>query len=210
MILLIGGTFDHNGGKRSKIFDEIIENFEVDSGRTLNGGFVNDLNLIDFRLYSVIRWAPNVDNNEEKILGKIKEINSKAILVSSKQIRDNVTYTNGDIVGRLLKTKSNLGIVFDISKKPFNLKLVDPLGNCYYDGENCNVLGSVLKKRISTLQQMNRAGSIYLGERPPFEIDIVKTFGTEFSKHVNAINLNRLLGNASTRCSTGTKKSCKS
>lgn len=38
--------------------------------------------LIDFRLYSVIIWAPNIDNNEEKILGKIKEINSKAILVS--------------------------------------------------------------------------------------------------------------------------------
>lgn len=50
MILLIGGTFDYDGGKRSKIFDEIIENFDGADSRTLNGGFVNDL----FNRFSII------------------------------------------------------------------------------------------------------------------------------------------------------------
>ena len=34
-------------------------------------------------------------------------------------------------------------------------------------------------------------------------IEIVKRYGTEFTKFVNAVNPNRLLGNASTRCTKG-------
>jgi hypothetical protein len=213
-ILVVGGSFDTAYGKPSSVIDKIAKTFHRHSLLTINGGTLSKLKaLLDgdwiVGQFDVVLWAPNVSNDEEKMLHRIKELNKKCILISTKQRRRAGEYTHGDIVGRLLKTHSNLGITFDIEKKPFKLTISDPLGNEYYSGYDVEKAGALLFNRIQYLKNGQRIGSKSVGQisnHPDIEpafIDVIHRFGKEFTKHVNAVNPNRLLGNASTRCAKG-------
>lgn len=129
------------------------------------------------------------------------------MLVSTKNTigRD---FTENDFVGRLLKSRSNLGFMIGKDNGTYNYTVVDPLGNVYNKTDDLKSLASTLKFRITSLLSCTRVSSKRIGDVREFDInsnflETIKISANHFSKCVNAINPNRFLGNASTRCSYG-------
>lgn len=220
-ILIVGGTFDRNGGKPSKIIDALAKSvidFTMDESNGLNplrvsvinGGNLSELtdsDSINFREYDALFWAPNISNDEAKIIPDIKSRNPKLLLISSKRVVEK-EYTEADIIGRLLKTKSNLGLMITKPGDRYHFKLLDPLGNCYSDRDNIADVATAMMARVQKIYRMTRNPSKNIGEARDFQInpafvEFIKHSASEFTKHVNAVNPNRLLGNASTRCMFG-------
>jgi len=203
------GTFDQNGGKPSKIGKMMLDFLGCEG---LNGGDLSELDL-DFSRFDALLWMPNIDNSEDKILPRIKAQNRKLLLISSKRCVE-TDYCESDVVGRLLKTRSNLGIMIEQQQLTpsgggrYNFKLLDPLGNIYCDTTNVETLCYALWKRVDFLLSLTRVSSTQVGERQELHIplnflDIVRSYGERFTEYVNAVNPNRFLGNAATRCSYG-------
>lgn len=202
--MIVGGTFDKEGGKQSSIVAQMAKFLGVDS---VNGGTLESLD-IDFSGVDALIWMPNIHNDEDKILPGIKVKYPHMLLVQSKLITDG-NYTPADVVGRLLKSRALLGITFESnSKGNYKFELLDPLGNIYCKTRKIEKLCRELRKRITHIQSMSRVPSVtagpirYVNIEKEF-IDIVKQFGEKFSTFVNAVNPNRLLGNAATRCESG-------
>lgn len=202
--LIVGGTFDHSGGKSSHLVEQLASAM---GWFCINGGTLDLLKNIEVEDVDVLLWMPNVSNKEEKILPVIKERNPKLLLISSKRVIEK-EYYESDVVGRLLKSHSNLGIMIEKPSNGYNFKLLDPLGNMHCDTQDITVLAKSLLARVSQIKAMTRISSIRVGDTPEFEIEPafierVHTLANEFARHVNAINPYRLLGNASTRCTHG-------
>lgn len=210
-ILVVGGNFNSSGGKSSSIINKIInvlsDEFGEDNVVSLNGGTLEELNSSVKEFKDVIFWAPNVSNDLEKILPDIKKKYPKTLLISTKRVIEKY-YTEFDVIGRLLKSKSNLGLMITKDEDLYNFKLLDPLGNCYISSSNIQDIALVLSKRIKELKGLTRISSIQIGENrniqvnPEF-IEYIKYTAEQFTHYVNAINPNRMLGNASTRCMFG-------
>lgn len=208
-MLICGGDFNRESGKRSsiidKIYKELINFFNVE---LINGGNLSDILNIDFLKYDVVFWSPNISNAEEKIIPDIKSKNQKLLLISTKRVIEK-SYTDFDVVGHLLKNKSNLGVKITKDYKGlYEFKLIDPLGNEYYSGNEISSLSKEIVKRVKFIKSLKRIKSVRAGEKRDFEInpyfiEFIKHSGKEFSKYVNAVNPNRFLGNASTRCMFG-------
>ena len=172
----------------------------------INGGDLSVLN-VDFSFTGTLIWMPNIDNSEDKILPTIKKHYPHMLLVQSKRI-DNGKYSYADVVGRLLKSHSLLGITIEKIDETYWFTLLDPLGNLHCKTDNLEILCRALNRRIWSINSMTRMGSKSVGPVKEFSIDdkfieVVKNLGNQFSTFVNAVNPNRLLGNASTRCASG-------
>lgn len=212
-LLIVCGTFNNEEGKPSKIGLTIakqlfLSNLKKYPNCLINGGNIQQLKSINFSEFSIILWMPNIDNSEDKILPEIKKQNPHAILISSKRVIEK-EYTEWDVVGRLLASRANLGIMITKNENShLNFQILDPLGNSYYNGNDADELGGALANRLNYMLTLTRMSSISL-EKPnkstiqPEFIEVVKNTAEEFSKHVNANNPNRMLGNASTRCMLG-------
>ena len=138
-ILFVGGSWNLNGGKKSKIVDEFAKH--LPNATVYNGGDYNDLNKIleSCTNYDTVIWWANVPNELPKIRN-VKEINYKAMLVSSKRNVDN-KYSFQDLLQRSFALKSNLTVEFSKNDNKYNMKLFDPLGNVWYEGldiEECS------------------------------------------------------------------------
>ena len=207
---VVGGTFDRNGGRESSIVQALHSGLEKASGQRisiLNGGSLESLRALDLAGLSLLLWFPNIDNAEDKILPSIKEKNPRLFLVSSKRVVEK-DYTESDVVGRLLKTKSNLGWMIERPNDRYHFKVLDPLGNIWADTSSIHEVATRLWGRIQALRHLTRIASESCGPVREFKIepafvDAVRILGSKFSKFVNAVNPNRLLGNAATRCSYG-------
>lgn len=202
-MFIVGGTFDKDGGKPSYFVDEMLLMLNIEG---INGGYLSDLEL-NFDGVDTLIWMPNISNAEDKILPSIKIKYPHIRLIQSKTITKG-NYTDSDVVGRLLKSHSALGITFDKKPRGYLFKVLDPLGNLLCRTYLLGILCHTLKKRVDMLKDMTRMSSTSVGEVKSFHIedeftDVVRKFGTEFSTFVNAVNPNRLLGNASTRCESG-------
>lgn len=202
-MFIVGGTFDEKGGKSSYVVAQLMEYLNAEG---INGGKLSDLE-IDFASMDTLIWMPNISNAEDKILPSIKKDNPHLLLIQSKRVIEK-EYTIGDIVGRLLASKSLLGIMITHERGTYVYRLIDPLGNKHFQTVNLRYLARAIKKRVNYIKGLSRVGSISIGNKKPFTIEedfieIIQDSGTQFSKFVNAINPNRLLGNASTRCSYG-------
>lgn len=206
---IVCGTFDERIGKAS-YFGEVLGRVLGDNFNTkiINGGNLSALD-IDFKQFNALVWMPNISNDEDKILPIIKSSNPKMVLISSKRIIEK-SYTDFDVVGRLLKSRSALGIAIRKNEE-YQFKLIDPLGNCHIDTNDISTLAEALSNRLKEILTLTRVGSKKIGDVRPFEIDkdflkFVEYSADEFSKYVNAINPERFLGNASmrsTRCTYG-------
>lgn len=210
-ITLVSGTFDENGGKESSVLTKMYMVFTrllpCATISIVNGGHIDNLNAVDFNSCDVLFWAPNVSNDLPKIVPDIKSINPRLLLISSKRVVEK-EYRESDVIGRLLKTKSNLGLMITKPDDYYNFQLLDPLGNQYCNTPNIDEMVNTMIKRIIEVRRLNRVGSVPIGNKQEFEINpefikFIQYSATEFTKHVNAINPNRLLGNASTRCTYG-------
>lgn len=214
--LLVGGKFDHESGKASKIFQTIYESLNqvITSNITIefiNGGNISLLDncINNINQFSVVLWMPDISNDEEKYLPDIKKNNPKCLLISSKRI-DNREISIFNVVCKLLKTHSNLGILINKHHDKYVFKLIDPLGNEFntYTFNIESFVKHILWERIRFLLKLNRVNSVCVGNGEPVKINteylnIVKSFGEKFSALIQAINPERFLGNTSTRCMHG-------
>ena len=215
-VLIVGGTFDNEGGRPSGLISNIITYFRNEedfSITSVNGGFVADLhneilpNVVDF---DVVLWFVNVPNDEDKIRD-VKAINPKAILVTSKR-NDNSKYTFAELISRALAIKANLTVEF--SKEPdgfFNMMLFDPLGNVFYDDFVVPELCSKLISRINQLLHFTRVPSVQdtvneiptVPEEPDF-FNFARGCADIFHNLIRpAKGTERFLGNMSFRCQNG-------
>lgn len=204
--VIIGGTFDDANGKSSYIVDSLYKSLG-DDWQCVNGGNINYIRTFEPTGIDVLIWMPNISNDEAKIIGELKVKNPRMILIQSKRVIEK-EYTESDIIGRLLKSHSLLGIMITKENNEYRYKLLDPLGNKWKDTFKISDIGESINSRLNYLTRLTRINSkktdIKEDYKVPLEfIEIVKEYGNEFTRFVNAVNPNRLLGNASTRCAKG-------
>lgn len=215
-MLIVGGTFDHDGGRPSGLarsIDKSIREKTAFDITTVNGGWVEDLHeeiLPSVLGFDVVLWFANVSNDEVK-LRDVKSINPKCILITSKR-NDDGKYTFAELISRALAIKANLTIEF--SKDPdglFNMMLFDPLGNVFYDGFMVDELCTKLLDRTKQLLMFTRVPSV---QDTTQEVPVVPE-ETEFFSFAHscadifhnlirpAKGTERFLGNMSFRCQNG-------
>ena len=204
MKLVVGGDWNREGGRASSIVTKLAATLGWECS---NGGNVAELPLIDVKCLDALLWMPNIPNDEDKLLPDIKKLNPQLLLIQSKRVIEK-EYTVNDIIGRLLASHSNLGIMITKAFDRLHFKLLDPLGNIWVYTDDVETLAKAIGERVGTLLKMKRVGSEKVGPRQPFKIEpefieIIRSYGNRFTQYVNAVNPNRLLGNASTRCAKG-------
>lgn len=214
-LLIVGGTFDSEGGRPSKLitsmYNEIvgIGSYEV---ILYNGGLVTDLHnciLPSVVNYQIVMWFANVSNDEDK-LRDVKAINPKCILITSKR-NDDSKYTFAELISRALVAKANLTIEFSKHSDKFNMVLFDPLGNVFYDGFTVSQLCYQMMRRISQLLYFTRVPTVQETELPTPEIpeeteffDFAHNCAEIFHNLIRpAKGTERFLGNMSFRCQNG-------
>lgn len=215
-ILLVGGDFNSDGGRPSGAFRKISEAISslIPDYMCYNGGYIDTLHsaiLPSVKDYDIVLWGPNVPNTEEK-LRNVKEINPKTILISTKR-NNNGEYSFTEIISRALASKANL--VLEFSKTKYqgldfcNMRIIDPLGNIYYDGLEIPKMVKALVDRVNKLTQFTRIGS----ERVEGSVEIpneeeffafARSCSDIFHNLINPVEgTTRFLGNISFRCQNG-------
>lgn len=227
-ILFVGGSWDLNGGKKSKIVDEFAKH--LPNATVYNGGDYNDLNKIleSCTNYDTVIWWANVPNELPKIRN-VKDINYKAMLVSSKRNVDN-KYSFQDLLQRSFALKSNLTVEFSKNDNKYNMKLFDPLGNVWYEGLDIEECSKALLDRLAFIKCITRESTVSSEENigalawffnmfkeemyksdnnPEIPIkkeflSIVRDYAYKFAEAAfQTKDVKRFLGNASFRCPKG-------
>ena len=227
-ILFVGGSWDLNGGKKSKIVDEFAKH--LPNATVYNGGDYNDLNKIleSCTNYDTVIWWANVPNELPKIRN-VKDINYKAMLVSSKRNVDN-KYSFQDLLQRSFALKSNLTVEFSKNDNKYNMKLFDPLGNVWYEGLDIEECSKALLDRLAFIKSITRESTVSSEENigalawffnmfkeemyksdnnPEIPIkkeflSIVRDYAYKFAEATfQTKDVKRFLGNASFRCPKG-------
>lgn len=215
-ILIIGGTWDDKGGKPSYFVSHIQEVAEKSVRQKvvcLNGGKMDYLNnfLENFedaiKKTDVLLWMPNIDNEEDKILPMIKKKYNHLILIQSKRVIEK-NYTDLELNKRLLASHSALGLIIKKIDSVYTFSVIDPLGNVWCEHGDVESATKALFGRAYDMMQMSRMQSKSIGPEVPIVlepkfIEAVTTLGKEFDEVITAINPERYLGNASTRCCHG-------
>lgn len=213
-ILIVGGTFDENGGRNSKIVSKIFEGALKEGDSIFNGGHIDEIQKIleMSKDYDIVVWWPNIDNRYEKIRN-VKEINSHATLIISKR-NDESKYGIKDLIVRQLEARANLMVVFEKTNDRIFMQDLDVLG--YSWSEKTDDIQSFRKKlieRIYFLANTQREKSIssgFLNDQidiiPDEYISIIQSYGKVFETlNAKIAQTERYLGNASlrTRCDLG-------
>lgn len=227
-ILFVGGTWDLNGGKKSSFVSKFAE--ELKGATVYNGGNYEKLNEIleSCIHYDIVIWWANVPNELPKIRN-VKEINYKAMLVSSKR-NLNQEYSFQDLLQRSFALKSNLTIEFMLDNDLYHMKLFDPLGNVWYEGTSIKDCSYELQKRLDFIKHIKRESTISSEENAgalawffnqfkeemhqsnqeivtPIKkefLEIVKDYATKLAEATfETKDVKRFLGNASFRCPKG-------
>ena len=215
-VLIVGGTFDSEGGRPSKLIYNIHQEFTKDKDFTvvtcINGGPVSglhDIVLPSVEIYDIVLWFANVPNDEIK-LRDVKAINPRVMLVTSKRNDDN-KYTFAELISRALAIKANLTVEFSKQEDKFNMMLFDPLGNVFYDGLDVSDLCEAMVKRLKKLVTFTRVPTVQVtGSTAPevpeeteffnFAHDCADIFHNLIRP---AKGTERFLGNMSFRCQNG-------
>ena len=227
-ILFVGGNWDLNGGRSSKIVQEFAK--YIPNVKLYNGGNYNDLNnIIESSVnYDVVLWWASVPNDLPKIRN-VKEYNYKTMLVSSKRNIDN-KYSFQDLVQKALHMKANLIVEFSNSNDKYKMRLFDPLGNVWYEGLDVEECVNVLLNRLDFIKSITRESTISSEEnigalawffnmfkeemyksldnpitpiREDF-LNIVRDYASKFAEATfQTKDVKRFLGNASFRCPKG-------
>ena len=214
-VLIVGGTFDQEGGRPSKLIYNIHQEFmkykdfitTCANGGTVSG--LHDVVLPSVNAYDIVLWFANVPNDEVK-LRDVKAIKPKVMLVTSKRNDDN-KYTFAELISRSLACKANLTVEFSKKDDKFNMMLFDPLGNVFYDGLAVEDMCAAMIRRLKELITFTRVPTVQDTENcapaVPDESDFF-----EFAHNCADIFHNlirpakgteRFLGNMSFRCQNG-------
>ena len=213
-IVLVGGTWDKNGGKPSKIIN-IMYNALISEGKDVtmyNGGPYQRLNRIQMSKADIIMWFPNIPNYLNEKLG-IKKTFPKTILVTSKNNVGEV-YSLQEIIVHGLALKSNL--ILEIFGRPNKYwgQIIDPLGNVWLEPtDDFSLIAKVIVNRTEYLKNITRKPTVQspeiskklllTNENKKFLKFIQKSADT-FHNLINPTKgVKRFLGNASFRCTDG-------
>lgn len=217
-VLIVGGSFDNNGGRPSSLVDKFYNAFadiattkeeRIEVSR-VNGGYFDEVEgILKETIHAdVVLWWANVPNDMPKIRD-VKEVNPKCMLVTSKR-NDNEKYSFGELVNRALGAKANLCVEFSKQNDgKFNMMLFDPLGNEWYKGTNISECADVMAQRLIFLKSVTRQGCTWVDGEPivPNEeafFNLVKENAEVFHELINpAPGVTRFLGNSSFRCQRG-------
>lgn len=126
-MLVVGGTFDENGGKKSSLIEKLFVDKITNNDLFINGGTIGDikniLNLVPD--YKIIIWFPNISNEIPK-MRNIKELNPYSLFIMSK--RNDGKYTVRDIIVKGLENNANLIVEFSKTNDKFYMQDIDVLG----------------------------------------------------------------------------------
>ena len=210
LICFVGGTFTRDGGKESglvnKIFNELLRYFPKDEIILHNGGNSEDIpNLLqEVKGKDYVFWWANVLDLEEKHRN-VKEVNPYCMFIGSK--RNNNEYSFAELLLRSLEQKHNLCIEFSKQDK-VNMRIFDPLGNVFFDGQDIPNMVCCLVNRMKFLKSMKRIASIRDKETitidriDPLFLELIKGYAETFHELIQT-QTSRFLGNCSTRCMRG-------
>ncbi|MFI5296525.1 MAG: class II aldolase/adducin family protein [Polyangiales bacterium] len=214
-VAFVGGRFDNAGGKPSGYFDRLAHEFSERLGGgfdfLLNGGSYTILRMIlegYFLDIDVFVWFADVPNELPKIVDLIKVKWPKALLVTSKRNFDGA-YSTTDLLGRALKTKSNLLVELTGDAKAVEATVLDPLGSAFCIREtDIAKVAAVLENRLRRLREFTRVESDCIGPKATLlgEEDffaIVRAQAERFHEIIHGVGHERMLGNASFRCANG-------
>ena len=210
--LVVGGSFDDNGGRPSSLvfkFEQELKNAGVEDVKMFNGGHFSEMEgiLDETKDADVVLWWANVPNDKPKIRD-VKSVNPKCMLVTSKR-NDNEKYNFSELINRALGTKANLCVEFSKVGGRFQMFVFDPLGNEWYKGFNIGECCKALASRLKFLNGITREGckNTDLHTEVPDDkafFQIVKDYAEVFHELINpAKEVTRYLGNSSFRCQRG-------
>lgn len=217
-ILIIAGTFNAQGGKSSGYAEKVWRNIndtKIAEAVLYNGGYPESLpRLMDLTpQFDTVWWWADVPNDLPKIVEDIKTKYPRTFLVTAKNNRGD-RYGIRELVMRALKVKANLAVIFTGTQPPFAASVLDPLGNVW--GQNFitspTELATTIILRLKTLMAMSRVGTTedpkWCEQHPQTAdlkafLDVVRSAADTFHELVNPPEGQRLLGNASFRCSHG-------
>lgn len=216
-ITIIGGTWDRGVGKESKIVNSlgavVASTYPEDQVLLMNGGNILELRTLildgndQWHASDVVLWMPNISNAEEKILPFIKRNYPEKILIQSKRVIEK-EYGDFALVKRMLASHSALLLKIEKNEGTYLFGVMDPLGNSWCEKESLLEATKALFDRAHDIHSMNRMRSVTEGPREDFSLDpafleTVRSMGVIFDEKIQAVNPERYLGNASTRCCHG-------
>lgn len=191
---IIGGNFGVR--KASGIVEKIAKYF--DNPTVINGGCIEDLptNLLS----DLILWLPNIQNEVPKHYPKK---NAGNVLICSKVMRDG--YSIVDAVSRIFKMNGNAVIAVYKTNSFVTFKLIDALGNIWFDGSDIEQLCSVIKDFYKFTKSSIRMNSVKITEEiiPEKNHDLDKfiELNKSLANYIQTSCGQRFFGNLSTRCS---------
>jgi len=195
--LVIGGTFDKNTPKASKIITSLSEYLKAES---INGG--REL-PIDISGNDLVIWAPNVDNGIDKVYPKKDQ---GAVLVVSKVIGNNGRIRI-DAVKRIFDFSGNAVIAIDKSKTPFEFSLIDALNNEWARSTSIEEIATQILTIFEWTKASKRVRSVRLEgsylqatDEKRAWLNLPLAINTKLSQKVVTAFGQRYFGNISTRC----------
>ena len=205
-ILIVGGTWDLEKGKKSSIIKKFYEELYnyTDNITYINGGNYNELQdiLNSVKEYDVVCWFANVDDSLPKIRN-VKKINPYTILIGSK--RNDNKYSFVDVLNRTLMQRHNLTIQFTKENNKFKFLLFDPLGTKWYEGTSISELVNNLYKRLAFISNAKREhtynieGNVEIPNNEEF-FSYVRDAARIFHDTINhSDGVTKFMGNASFR-----------
>lgn len=220
-LVLICGDFDDATGRASTYCSHLfraINGALNDANDTttrlgiINGGNYDELaqNMVSTKLWDAdfLIWMPNIANDKEKLVSRIKEINEKVLLVISKNNMEG-KYERLALIARALKAKANLMLEITRDNQRFAATIFDPLGNEFCSREeSLPVVADRLIRRLFELESFTRIPSVRVGPENPYTqeqefFELVREYAEKFHLLIHAANQSRLLGNVSFRCENG-------
>lgn len=221
-LLIVGGTFDDNGGKPSGLINKLADELGKSKEHNItvkNGGYFNDINNIldDTINFDYVFWFANVDNSKEKIRD-VKSVAPHCMLIISKRndfVDGKQKYELEELLQRALAIKANLCFEFcKLEDKVFKMRVFDPLGCIWYEGTDLAEATKATLSRLDYLSTVTRKPSVKEDTSLSFEfnnrdkefLEIIKSSAETFHKLMCLPpDVKRFVGNASLRFKTPTR-----
>lgn len=146
MKLIVGGTFDGDGGKPSWLVDQLAQSLGTDWD-CVNGGNIQYIRTFVPVGCDVLIWMPNISNDEVKVVNNFKRINPNLTLIQSKRVIEK-EYSVSDVIGRLLKSQSAYGIMITKPEGQFRFNLISSDGSINVFTNNIQEIGIALNVLI--------------------------------------------------------------
>ncbi len=148
--IIVGGTYDNNGGKFSYIVDCLAQSLGSD-WLCVNGGSLDYIRDFNPQGVEVLIWMPNISNDEVKTLGDLKVKNPHMTLIQSKRVIEK-QYQPSDVVGRIQKSQSTLGIMITKEDGKYRYRVLDAFSNVVIDTQDIAQVGQSINSELSKMK----------------------------------------------------------